>query len=264
MDLQSVMKQLKAWEDPKMRAVNAKHGAGDNQFGVNLGKLRGLAGKIKRDHTLALGLWKSRNIDAMNLATLIMDPKQLTQPEVEKLAKDLSYYTTTDWLVKNVIKALPFKGELCRKWAASKDEYVGRAGWTLMAGQLEEHDPEELLDTIEKRMKAAPFRTQEPMNYCLVKIAVDYPQVRRRAIAIGNKLEVLKDYPVPRDARHPSHRSGSRKSWSTGSNAAQSFSGSFSALFSACPAYADVSEKIVSRKPLGSLTSNARLFHSVS
>jgi hypothetical protein len=32
----------------------------------------------------------------------------------------------------------------------------------------------------------------------------------------------------------------------------------------ACPGYADVSEKIVSRKPLGSLTSNARLFHSVS
>ena len=95
MDLQSVMKQLKAWEHPKMRAVNAKHGAGENQFGVNLGKLRGLAGKIKRDHKLALELWKSGNIDAMNLATLIMDPKQLTQPEVEKLAKDLSYYTTT-------------------------------------------------------------------------------------------------------------------------------------------------------------------------
>ena len=57
MDLQSAMKQLKAWEHPKMRAVNAKHGAGDNQFGVNLGKLRGLAGKIKRDHNLALELW---------------------------------------------------------------------------------------------------------------------------------------------------------------------------------------------------------------
>jgi hypothetical protein len=35
-------------------------------------------------------------------------------------------------------------------------------------------------------------------------------------------------------------------------------------LCPAFPAYADVSEKIVSRKPLGSLTSNARLFHSVS
>jgi 3-methyladenine DNA glycosylase AlkD len=203
MDMQGVMKQLKAWEHPKMRAVNAKHGAGENQFGVNLGKLRGLAAKVKRDHTLALELWKSGNIDAMNLATLIMDPKQLSQSEVEKLAKDLSYYTTTDWFVKNVVKARPFKGELCRKWAASKDEYVGRAGWTLMAGQLEEHDREELLDTIEKRMKAAPFRTQEPMNYCLVKIAVDYPQLRKRAIAIGHKLEVLKDYPVPKGCTSP-------------------------------------------------------------
>jgi uncharacterized protein YqeY len=152
-DLQSVMKQLKAWEHPKMRAVNAKHGAGDNQFGVNLGKLRGLAGRIKRDHTLALELWRSGNIDAMNLATLIMDPKQLTQPEVEKLAKDLSYYTTTDWFVKNVIRTLPFKGELCRKWAASKDEYIGRAGWTLMAGQLDDNDPEALLGVIEKMTK---------------------------------------------------------------------------------------------------------------
>jgi len=105
MDLRSVMTQLKAWEHPKMRAVNAKHGAGDNQFGVNLSTLRGLAGTIKRDHALALELWKSGNIDAMNLATLIMDPKQLTQPEVERLAKDLSYYTTTDWFVKNAVKA---------------------------------------------------------------------------------------------------------------------------------------------------------------
>jgi 3-methyladenine DNA glycosylase AlkD len=203
MDLPSVMKQLKAWEHPKMRAVNAKHGAGENQFGVNLSKLRALAVKIKRDHALALELWASGNIDAMNLATLIMDPKQLTQPAVEKLAKDLSYYTTTDWFVKNVVKALPFKGQLANKWAASKDEYLGRAGWTLMAGQLEENDPEALLDAIEKRMKNAPFRMQEPMNYCLVKIAVDYPKLRKRAIAIANKLEVLKDYPVPKGCTSP-------------------------------------------------------------
>jgi 3-methyladenine DNA glycosylase AlkD len=203
MDRQSVMKQLAAWEHPKMRAVNAKHGAGENQFGVNLGKLRGLAAKIKRDHTLALELWHSGNIDAMNLATLIMDPKQLTQPDVERLAKDLSYFTTTDWFVKNVVRALPFKSELCRKWAASTKEYIARAGWTLMAGQLEENDPDELLDTIEKRMKSAPFRTQEPMNYCLVRIAVDYPKLRKRAIAIANKLEVLKDYPVPKGCTSP-------------------------------------------------------------
>ncbi|MGH9308518.1 MAG: DNA alkylation repair protein [Vicinamibacterales bacterium] len=203
MDTQSVMKQLKGWEHPGMRAVNARHGAGENQFGVTLSNLRDLAKTIKRDHELALELWATGNIDAMNLATLIMDPKQLTQAEVEKLAKDLSYFTTTDWFIKNVVKALPFKGELCKKWSRAEQEYLGRAGWALMAGHLEENDPEELLDTIEKRMKAAPFRTQETMNYCLVKIGVDYPKLRTRAIAIGNKLEVLKDYPVPKGCTSP-------------------------------------------------------------
>lgn len=203
MDLQAVMTQLEAWEDPKLRAVNAKHGAGDRQFGVNLGRLRGLGKSIKRDHALALALWKSGNIDAMNLATLIMDPKPLTPPAVEAMAKDLRYFTTTDWFVKNVVKALPFKGELCRKWAASKAEYIGRAGWTLMPGHLEENDPKAVLATIEKRMKAAPFRMQEPMNYCLVRIAVDYPALRARAMAIGHKLEVLKDYPVSKGCTSP-------------------------------------------------------------
>jgi 3-methyladenine DNA glycosylase AlkD len=203
MDKHSVMKQLKTWEHPGMRAVNAKHGASENQFGVKLSHLRDLAKTIKRDHELALELWATGNIDAMNLATLIMDPKQLTQPEVEKLAKDLSYYTTTDWFIKNVVKALPFNGELCKKWSHAEHEYLGRAGWALMAGHLEENRPEELLDTIEKRMKAAPFRTQETMNYCLVKIGVDYPKLRKRAIAIGNKLEVLKDYPVPKGCTSP-------------------------------------------------------------
>ena len=80
-------------------------------------------------------------------------------------------------------------------------------------------------------MKAAPFRTQEPMNYCMVKIAVDYPQLRTRAIAIGNKLEVLKDYPVPKGCTSPFAPIWMLTSWSTGSNAAFS---SLTLLFSAC------------------------------
>ncbi len=203
MDVRSVMTQLEAWEHPGMRAINAKHGAGGNQFGVKLSNLRDLARKIKRDHALALELWRTGNIDAMNLATLIMDPRKLTQPEVERLAQDLSYYTTTDWFIKNVVKALPFKGELCRKWSRAEKEYLGRAGWTLMAGLIEENGPEAVLDTIEQRLKSAPFRTQEPMNYCLVRIGVDYPKLRQRAIAIGHKLEVLKDYPVPKGCTSP-------------------------------------------------------------
>lgn len=40
---QDVMAQLKGLGSPVTRKVFAAHGAGDNQFGVPLGKLRGLA-----------------------------------------------------------------------------------------------------------------------------------------------------------------------------------------------------------------------------
>ena len=40
------LKQLKALGTAKVRAQNAKSGAGDNQFGVSLGDIRVLAKKI--------------------------------------------------------------------------------------------------------------------------------------------------------------------------------------------------------------------------
>ena len=52
MTLNQVLKQLKALADDKIRAHNAKNGAGDNQFGVKHGDIRVLAKEIKADHKL--------------------------------------------------------------------------------------------------------------------------------------------------------------------------------------------------------------------
>lgn len=49
-DVQAALEQL---EDPRMRAVNEKHG---DDFGVNLTKLRGLAKALKSNHELAIEL----------------------------------------------------------------------------------------------------------------------------------------------------------------------------------------------------------------
>ena len=53
MTVKDALKELKALGDAKVRAQNAKSGAGDNQFGVSLGDIRALAKKIRTDHTLA-------------------------------------------------------------------------------------------------------------------------------------------------------------------------------------------------------------------
>jgi 3-methyladenine DNA glycosylase AlkD len=59
MTLNETLKQLKALGSAKVRAQNAKSGAGDNQVGVSLGDIRALAKKIRTDHPLALSLWET-------------------------------------------------------------------------------------------------------------------------------------------------------------------------------------------------------------
>src|SRR5437868_5365437 len=72
MTLEDTLSQLESLGNAGVRAQNAKRGASDNQFGVKLGDLRILAKKIKTNHELALSLWKTGNIDAQFLATLLI------------------------------------------------------------------------------------------------------------------------------------------------------------------------------------------------
>src|SRR5262245_851140 len=88
MTLEEALRELESLGDEKMRAQNARSGAwgpgaGDNQFGVKHGDIRVLAKKIKADHTLAMSLWETGNIDAQYLAILLIKPKDLSAKEVD-------------------------------------------------------------------------------------------------------------------------------------------------------------------------------------
>jgi 3-methyladenine DNA glycosylase AlkD len=60
-----------------------------------------------------------------------------------------------------------------------------------------------LLDTIEAQLKDAPDRLQWAMNHALAQIGIEHPEHRARASEIGERLEVLKDYPTPPNCTSP-------------------------------------------------------------
>jgi 3-methyladenine DNA glycosylase AlkD len=60
-----------------------------------------------------------------------------------------------------------------------------------------------LLDVIEAEMRDAPDRLQWAMNHCLAQIGIEHAEYRARAIGIGERLEVLKDYPTPANCTSP-------------------------------------------------------------
>ena len=191
-----VMGELAALENPAMRAANELRG---DDHRVNLSHLRALAKRLKTQHELALALWATGDTAARLLATLICRPKLFSADELDLMVREIGSPKLLDWFIVNVIKPGKHAEQLRLRW---KDEggLVGRAGWSLTTDRVVKNaeglDLEALLDQIEHELQQTPEDKQWPMNHCLAEIGIHHPQWRKRAIAIGEKLKVMIDYPA--------------------------------------------------------------------
>src|SRR4051794_21044074 len=99
-----VMAELAALEDPKFREVNEKHG---DDHGVNLGKLRMLARRLKTQQELARQLWETDDTAARLLALLICRPRVFERDELDLMLRRSRSPKVHDWLVNYVVKKNP-------------------------------------------------------------------------------------------------------------------------------------------------------------
>ena len=199
-----VMAELAGLEDPRAREVNEKHG---DDHGVNLGKLRAVAKRLKTQQELARQLWETDDTAARLLSILICRPKAFERDELDAMLRRARTPKVHDWLVNYVVKKNPHSEELRVAWSADPDPVVASAGWALtterVAKNPEALDLTGLLDVIEAEMKDAPDRLQWAMNHCLAQIGIEHAEHRTRAVDIGERLEVLKDYPTPPNCTSP-------------------------------------------------------------
>jgi len=214
MNLQEAMAELKALGSEGMRKRNVKNGyAADNQFGVKMGELRTLAKKIKLDHPLATRLWQTGNLDARLLAILILEPKELSAEDLDRMVRsihyspDADYSQLSDWLLSYVVKLHPDKELLREKWLADSHPMAARAGWSLTVERIAKSpdglDLGALLDRIETELASAPAPTKWTMNFALAETGIRHAKHRARAIAIGEKLGVYRDFPTPKGCTSP-------------------------------------------------------------
>jgi 3-methyladenine DNA glycosylase AlkD len=195
--VQDVMAELAALEDPKAREVNERHG---DDHGVNLGRLRALAKRLKTQQDLALGLWATGDTAARLLALLVCRPKDFSDDQLDAMVREARAPKVLDWLVNYAVKKNPHADHLRMAWSADPDPAVAAAGWALTAERVVKKpaglDLPGLLDRIEAEMKDAPERLQWAMNTCLAQIGITHAEYRNRAVAIGERLGVLRDYPT--------------------------------------------------------------------
>ncbi|WP_228759843.1 DNA alkylation repair protein [Pseudactinotalea sp. HY158] len=204
MTVDDVMVKLEALADPKILAVNRRHG---DDHAVNLTRLRELAKRIKGRPELAPQLWATGDSAARLVAILISRPRTFDRKRLDAWLRAGGSPKVHDWLVNYIVKKSGHAEELRLAWFDDPDPVVASAGWALTSERVVK-DPDgldlpRLLDRIEDQMARAPERLQWAMNHTLAQIGIEDAGVRARALAIGERLGVLRDYPTPPNCTSP-------------------------------------------------------------
>jgi 3-methyladenine DNA glycosylase AlkD len=129
-----VLERLAPLGSEVARAGMARYGIRtEDAFGVSVYELRKVAGELGRDHELALALWATGNHEARLLASMVDDPAQVTEAQMEAWAAAFDSWDVCDQVTSNLFDKTPFAYDKVEEWSASPDEWVKRAAFATAA-----------------------------------------------------------------------------------------------------------------------------------
>lgn len=105
----------------------------ENTLGISMPTLRGIARETGKDQSLALALWSRGIFEARLLASLIDEPASINEEQLEAWAGAFDSWAICDGCCANLFYKTPFAWEKARTWSGRSEEFVKRAGFTLMA-----------------------------------------------------------------------------------------------------------------------------------
>ena len=140
MRAEEVLKELRSKADPAAAAGMARFGIHSAKvLGIPTPVLRRLAKRIGRDQKLAEELWLSGILEARVVSSLIGDPRLVTEALMESWVKDFDSWAVCDACCCSLFDKTKFAWRKAAAWSRREEEYVKRAGYTLMAA-LALHD----------------------------------------------------------------------------------------------------------------------------
>jgi len=178
--------------------------------GVKLGDIKKRGKAIKKDHDLALALWKLGGQRPRLLATLIFDKALLDQALMEQLGHDMAAHDDdgmnqlADWLLANQLMKSKKTTALLTSWQDSDVPLLRRLFWYHQArlrwtGQTPPDNSSDLLDVMERDLKTEAPVVQWAMNFCAGWIGIYEPDLRQRCVRLGEDTGLYKDDPVAKN-----------------------------------------------------------------
>jgi 3-methyladenine DNA glycosylase AlkD len=198
MKYREVMNKLKALGSPENVAGMARFGIQPrNAYGVSAPAVRRLAKEIGTDRRLAQQLWRSGNHDARGLAALIDDPAVVDAQQMESWAKDFDSWAVVDGACNNLFRKTAFAHRKAIEWAKREEEFVKRAGFSLMAC-LAVHDKGatdarflRYLAIIKREARDERNFVKKAVNWALRQIGKRNLRLRQAAISTAKQIRHL-------------------------------------------------------------------------
>lgn len=143
-------------------------------FGVPVGKIRDLALRIGRDHSLALVLWDTGQYEARLLAAFVDEPDKVTSAQMDRWRRDFDNWAVCDTVCFHLFDRLPDRAIAFKKierWAEGREEFAKRAAFALLAS-VALHDKKERDGPFVRCLPLMERHAADPRNF--VKKAVSW------------------------------------------------------------------------------------------
>ncbi|MDI6644942.1 MAG: DNA alkylation repair protein [Methanobacteriaceae archaeon] len=187
MKYEEVIKELELLSNPE--DVNGMSRFGINPektYAVRIPQLRQIAKKIGKNHEMAHRLWDAGYRETRIIASIIEDPKLVTEKQMEEWVLDFETWDICDQCCMNLFRKTPFAYDKIYQWSQRDEEFVKRASFTLIA-TLAVHDKKASDDTFEKFFPIIIRESGDGRNF--VKKAVNWAlrQIGKRNIQLNKK-----------------------------------------------------------------------------
>jgi len=191
----ALLTELRARGSARNRAGMARYGINvQHACGVSVHELRRIARRLGTDHGLALSLWSTGHHEARLLACFVDDPEQVSARQMEAWARDFDSWDLCDQATTSLFDRTGHAWTKAVQWAGRGDEWVKRAGFSLMAG-LAVHDKAatdraflRLLPVIEREAFDDRNFVKKAVNWALRNIGKRNGALHQAAIACAERI----------------------------------------------------------------------------
>jgi 3-methyladenine DNA glycosylase AlkD len=195
MQVEQILNHLNELADPRAVTIWSRMYASPEPYlGVNLTRLKGLAKEIKRNHPLALALWATAVHDAKLLATMIEDPKKVTEEQIDQQMMQVHTADLCDKYCSNVVAKTPLLLPKIKQWAEHSGEMYKRGGYMLIYTLARSDTLTEdeffapYLAAIQAEIAGERNWVREAMNYALIAIGGRTAQLNQAATAVARQI----------------------------------------------------------------------------